>query len=294
MNFNSIVFPAPTENKFHELVRHANDIIFVPKTLPNGKVFHIPCYFQESSKKQNTNKVFLYFHGNAEDMFNSTSNIGVIRCSLPFHTISMEYPGYSIYYQEKSAQTIEEDTLVVYDFLVNECKMNPKNIICCGRSIGTGAATYLASKRKPGGLILISPILSIQNVASSLLGAFKFLVKDRFNNLERIKEVTCPTLIIHGQKDSLIPFQTGIQLAERTSGPYELVLPETMTHNDILVYEDFLEPITSFLKRYNLMNHSEGEFYIDKKYKETPSYFQEGDWSNTDKTSEIIRKILKI
>ena len=294
MFLNSVVFPAPQENKIYELKRHLNDIIFVPKKTENNKEFHIPCFYQESNKNPKTNKIFLYFHGNAEDIFNSTSNINIIKTSLPFHTISMEYPGYSIYYQDKSAQIIEEDSLIVFDFLVKECKMNPKNIILCGRSIGSGAATYLASKRKPGGLILISPILSIQNAASSILGKLKFIVKDRFNNFERIKDVTCPTLIIHGQKDSLIPFQHSIILAERTSGPYELVLPEGMTHNDMLVYEDFLDPITSFLKRYNLMDRTYGDFYINPQYLKIPDYLNDTSLSNKDKTSEIIRKFLKI
>lgn len=207
----------------------------------------------------------------------------------------MEYPGYSIYYQEKSAKTIEEDSLTVFDFLINECKMNPKNIICCGRSIGTGAATFVASKRKPGGLILISPIMSIQHAAQSLLGAFSFMVKDRFDNLERIKNVTCPALIIHGQKDTLIPFESSIKLAENTSGPYDLVLPENMSHNEMQIYEDFLEPITNFLKRFNLLSPIEGDFKVDIKYMEMPGYLQDRTkLSNKDKTSEFIRKFLKI
>lgn len=294
MNLNSIIFPAPTENKISELTRYKDEILFVPKKLKDGTLFHIPCLYQLSTKKPDTNKIFLYFHGNAEDIFNSTNNLSIIKGSLPFHTLSIEYPGYSVYYQEKSAETIEEDTLIIFDFLVNECKVKPKNIICCGRSIGTGAAAYLAAKRNPGALILISPIKSIQGAANSLLGILKFIVKDRFNNFERIKEVTCPLLIIHGQKDSLIPFEQSIQLSERTSGPYELVLPENMNHNEVSLYEDFLEPITNFLKRHNLLVSDSSELKIDLSYFQTPEYLLKGNLSNRDKTSELIRKFLKI
>lgn len=69
MNVNSIIFPAPTDDKYPELLRHSDDIIFVPKKLENGDEFHIPCFLQESYKKPNTNKIFLYFHGNAEVKF---------------------------------------------------------------------------------------------------------------------------------------------------------------------------------------------------------------------------------
>ena len=91
-----------------------------------------------------TNKIFIYFHGNAEDIFNATNNVGVIQSSLSLNTICMEYPGYSIYYSEKNAERIGEDSVILFDFLTNECKINNKDIIFCRRSIGTGPSTYLA------------------------------------------------------------------------------------------------------------------------------------------------------
>ena len=294
MNFNSIVFPAPTDDKYPNIEKYKNQILYIPKTLPDNTKFHIPCLFQESTFNPNTNKIFVYFHGNAEDMFNAIGNLNIIQNSLPFHTLSVEYPGYSIYYKEKDAETIENDSLIIFDYLVNEWKVKPKNIILCGRSIGTGPATFLASQRNPGALIMISPIQSIQDAANSLIGFMKFIVKDRFNNYERIKDVTCPLLLIHGQKDSLISFEKSIQLTERTGGPYELILPENMNHNDVHIYNDFLEPISRFLKNHNLVNVDKGEIFIDKKLFEIPEYLLSGEWNNMDKTSEFVRKLLKI
>ena len=294
MDFNSIVFPAPTEDKYEELTRRKDKILFIPKQLNNGKQFHIPCYYQRNENQLNSNKFFLYFHGNAEDIFTSISNLTQIKSNLPYHIISIEYPGYSVYYQEKNAKTTEEDSLIVFDFLVNECKVDPKNIVLCGRSIGTGVATYLASQRKPGALILISPIKSIQDTAKSILGFMKFIISDRYNNYERIKNVTCPLLIIHGQRDSLIPYEDSIELAERTSGPYELILPEQMNHNEVNIYDDFLVPITNFLKRHNLYKFSNSKYNLSERYFITPPYLKEGTWSNKDNTSMLIRKLLKI
>ena len=91
----------------------------------------------------------------------------------------MEYPGYSIYYKDKSSKTIEKDTLTVYDYFVNTLKVNQKDIIICGRSIGSGAAIYLAANRTPGGLILISPFTSIKNTVKSIVGIFNVFVADR-------------------------------------------------------------------------------------------------------------------
>ena len=83
MNLNSFIFPAPPEDKRYELYRNKDQIIFIPKTKKDGKLFHIPCLIQESKRKVDSNKFIFYFHGNAEDIFNSTSNLELLRNSLP-------------------------------------------------------------------------------------------------------------------------------------------------------------------------------------------------------------------
>ncbi len=82
MNLNSIIFPAPTEDKTFELYRFKNEIIFIPKKSGNDLV-HIPCLLQPSKRKPDTNKFLFYFHGNAEDIFNSTANLELLRNALP-------------------------------------------------------------------------------------------------------------------------------------------------------------------------------------------------------------------
>jgi hypothetical protein len=83
MNLNSIIFPAPTEEKDIEMGKYKEELIFIPKKLNDGSYIHIPCLLQMSRKKPDTNKFMFYFHGNAEDIFNSTSNLELIRNSLP-------------------------------------------------------------------------------------------------------------------------------------------------------------------------------------------------------------------
>ena len=94
----------------------------------------------------------------------------------------------------------------MFDFLIREANVNYQNVLVVGRSMGTGAATYLASKRKIGALVLISPFTSIKDLIRDRAGSFAAsLVADRFNNAKRIQNVTCPTFITHGQKDTIIP-----------------------------------------------------------------------------------------
>lgn len=87
-------------------------------------------------------------------------------------------------------------------------KFEPQDIVVMGRSIGGGPATHLASMHKFGGLVLISPFTSLKCVAKHNFGGFgSSFVKQRFNNEEKIKQVMCPCLFIHGKEDSLIPYE---------------------------------------------------------------------------------------
>jgi len=83
MNLNSIIFPAPPEDKKKELYINKNKFIFIPKKDENGNKFHIPCYVQSSQKKIDSNKYLFYFHGNAEDIFSIRRNLDTVRNYLP-------------------------------------------------------------------------------------------------------------------------------------------------------------------------------------------------------------------
>ena len=111
---------------------------------------------------------------------------------------------------------IMHDSEAIYDFLTNRLKVKPKNIILFGRSIGSGPATYLASKREVGALVLMSAFTSIRAVVKDFMGKLaQYLIKERFNNLETMAQVKCPTLLIHGQKDNLIPFNHSEELQRK-------------------------------------------------------------------------------
>lgn len=124
------------------------------------------------------------------------------------HVLAIEYPGYGLYKGETTEDKILADAEAVYDYLVSELFFNPKHIILFGRSIGSGPATWLASRREVGALALMSAFTSIRGVVRDLAGKLlQYFVKERFNNFENIKKVKCPTFIVHGLKDDFISFK---------------------------------------------------------------------------------------
>jgi fermentation-respiration switch protein FrsA (DUF1100 family) len=51
----------------------------------------------------------------------------------------------------------------------------------------------------------MSAFTSIKDVAYNLVGSISYFVNDHFNNLESMKNIKCPVLLIHGEDDQLIP-----------------------------------------------------------------------------------------
>jgi hypothetical protein len=50
----------------------------------------------------------------------------------------------------------------------------------------------------------------------------------------------------------------------------------------------------NILKRHNLCVVDDSKYFLSERYFITPAYLKEGNWSNKDRTSMFIRKILKI
>ena len=159
-------------------------------------------------------RIILYFHANAEDIgltyamckeINRKMDVGKYdQC----YFLLIEYPGYSLYQGTSSEEAVLDDTEHVWNFVTKVLNFHPKEIFVMGRSIGSGPSIHLCHQVECGGLIVISPFTSIKDAVGHNFGFIgSSLVKQRFDNLSKIKEVKCPCLFIHGKDDSLIPYQ---------------------------------------------------------------------------------------
>lgn len=148
--------------------------------------------------------------------------------------------------------------------------------------MGTGPATNLAASRNVGGLIMISGYTSIKSVVKDYAGSFaKCLISERFENIQKIKSVNCPILLIHGLLDKLIPYKHSMELKSKVNPSVhcEIFLSLTMTHNDFNVETDFLEPIKDFFKRAKVLikNGNEEILKLPQEIKDPPrNIFRKG------------------
>ena len=84
----------------------------------------------------------------------------------------------------------------------------------------------------------------------------RLLIKERFANIDKISEVSCPVLLIHGKKDKLVPHSHSQSLAKNatSSARVKVCLNDNMEHNHFNMYIEIVNPIFEFFKeqKYNL------------------------------------------
>jgi len=194
---------------------------------------------------QGREKSILYFGGNAEAVvYNAADYIK----DFPDHTIYLvNYRGYGGSSGSPDEQALYSDALYIYD----QIKSKHHNVSVIGRSLGSGIATYIASKRSIKKMILITPFDSIENIAGSLYPMFpiSFLLKDKFNSAGRVNEITAPTLIVLAEHDNVIPLKNSMRLIN--TFPVSQISVKTIKntgHNSISEREKFHIALKDFMK----------------------------------------------
>lgn len=248
MEINKLVFPAPAPSYTSQ--QFMGELVWIPQTKATGRPA-IPCLWLQHPR--GSNKLLLYFHGNAEDLGYTFELMDLLRCSLNLHVMCVEYPGYGVYKGKCSAERVTEDAQNVFGYLVDCMGLRPKDIIVFGRSIGTGPATWLAAHYQPCALLLMSPFTSLKSVIKSVANSFaSFFVKDRFKNINLIPYVKCPTFLLHGILDALIPYSNSQRLKGASTAPCLLFTPENMDHNYFDFFDDLAIPLLGFFNEYGI------------------------------------------
>ena len=170
----------------------------------------------------------LVSHGNAEDLGDIRDWLDDMRQS-GFSVFAYDYQGYGTSQGKPTEQAAYDDESAAYDFIALNLATPPDRIIIFGRSVGTGPAVRLATRRPAAGLVLQSPFLS----AFRVLTRAPIIPFDRFPNYKRIDHVHCPVLIMHGTSDSVIGIWHGRKLFELANQPKEFVAVQGADHNDV-------------------------------------------------------------
>ena len=191
-------------------------------------------------KDLNKFKTILIFHGNAGNLFNRVYKLNELN-KLDVNILLISWRGFSGNKGKPTEKNLYHDAEEAIKWLNNRGAIS-KNIILYGESLGTGVATELGTSNAFGGIILESPFTSIANAAKIYYPYLpvNILLKDRYDSIGKIKNITTPILIMHGKKDNIVPQKMGLELYEKANQPKFSYFPENddhmMEYNDNLLY----------------------------------------------------------
>ena len=172
----------------------------------------------------------IYFGGQGDDV---GFNLGDFDTAFPDRAIYLvNYRGYGGSTGVPREAALIADAETVYDWVA----ARHSRIVAMGRSLGTGVATALASRRPVAGLVLVTPYDSIANVASDRYPwlPVRLLIKDSYDSAARIGQVKAPVLVlIAGDDSSISRPRTDALVAAIAPKLAHIVVISKATHNDI-------------------------------------------------------------
>ncbi|WP_205521028.1 alpha/beta hydrolase [Propylenella binzhouense] len=172
----------------------------------------------------------LYFHGNAGNLSGRADRFRQVLDS-GFGLAAFSYRGYPGSGGAPSEEALFSDALAEFDWLAERTG----RIVLHGESLGTGIATYVASRRDAGALVLEAPYTAALDIAGATYPwlPVSVLMRDPFVTREHISRVAEPILIFHGTADRVIPIEHGRALARIAGDRAELVVVEGAGHSEL-------------------------------------------------------------
>lgn len=174
--------------------------------------------------------LILYFHGNGGGL--EQRNVRFQKLTeTGYGLLAVEYRGYGGSTGTPSEAGLIEDGEAGYAAAIALGEA-PKSIVVMGESLGSGVATQLAARHEIGALVLDSPFSSAVDVAASLYWMFpvRLLMSDRFRSNEAIGAVRAPLLIVHGDRDWVVPLRFGEKLFALANEPKRFIKVEGAGH----------------------------------------------------------------
>lgn len=186
------------------------DVDEVKLKVPDGETLNGWVVYPDTEKA--TGQWVIFFHGNAGNVSNRYyPERYKVLTSNGYGVITFDYRGFGNSTGQPSEAGLYQDAEAIYNYAREVRHISSDSLTLFGYSLGTGLATYIASKQPAAGLILEAPYTSIPDVAGHVTPFLPvgILMQNKFSSLERIGSVRCPLLILHAEDDLLIPFSHG-------------------------------------------------------------------------------------
>ncbi len=231
----------PLENNYNkDKANFSYEKVFIP--ISND--ISIKGWFHKKDLKKK--KTLVFFHGNAGNLQNRIYKLNLIK-DFDINFLIVAYRGFSGNKGKPTEIGLYEDAKGTLDWLVKQGVKEDK-IILYGESLGTGVSSEVAQNKNFAGIILESPFTSMVDA-----GKFYYfylpvslLLKDRYETINKLKNIKIPILVMHGKKDKIVPFHMGKKVFKEANEPKFSYFPKEDDH--MMDYnKDLIRALNNFI-----------------------------------------------
>lgn len=176
--------------------------------------WHVPAACSRSESRGR----IVFFPGNGFHRGRRGTTCRVLS-ELGLDVFLFDYRGYGENPGSPQERLISADAHAIWRFLTEERMVPASEIILYGESLGGGVATRLAAElctggSSPAGLILCATFSSLLDAAGYHYGwlPLRRILVENYPSVELIQAVNCPTLLMHGEQDRVVPIVLGRRL----------------------------------------------------------------------------------
>ncbi len=180
----------------------------------------------------------VWFHGNAGNISHRVDNIAEVHERLGASVFIFDYRGYGRSEGTPSEKGTYLDAEAAMSYLRSREDVDENKLVLFGRSLGCAVAAETARANDVYALILESPLTSVQRLAGRVypwLPGIGRLATTKYDTLSKIKDVRAPVMVIHGDRDEVVPFDMGEEIFAAANAPKRFYAIEGAGHNDTYV-----------------------------------------------------------
>ena len=174
----------------------------------------------------------LFFHGNAGNNGDRVPEIKAFH-SLGCAVMMVDYRGYGPSAGRPTELGTYLDAEAAWKFLTEARGVSPESIVIFGESIGGAVAIELATRHTPGALVIQSSFTRLTDIAAIHYPFLpvRWLIRNRYDSIDKVGRIACPKLFIHSKDDTLVPIVNGRALFDAAAEPKRF-LETPGGHND--------------------------------------------------------------
>ena len=210
----------------------------------------------------------LYSHGNAGDIRDW------VHAAPPFLEVGIslliwDYRGFGRSAGRPTEEGLFQDGAAAWAWLRDRVAADGLPVAMLGKSLGSAVAIRSAAQLSgtpdgPAALVLDSAFTSMREIITRLAPMVPWeqavdpaatdaptlgsAIPRLFESLDVVPQIQCPTLVLHGGRDTLVPLEQGQRIYEALPLSKRMKVIPDAGHNDISIYPDYMTAITEFLR----------------------------------------------